>query len=291
MSAKILFEAIGTKWQIDILQDIDSKKQEEVLGGINERIKVFDKNYSRFREDSLVMEMSKKAQGYLLPEDAKMMMDLYRDLYKITSGLITPMVGQILVDAGYDAKHSLEQKKPLEKPLSWDEVMDYKYPNLEIKKPTILDFGALGKGYLIDIVGGILIKNSINNFFIDAGGDLLHKTDSNHSIKIGLENPGDFKQVIGTVDICNKSLCGSSGSRRKWLDFHHIINPETLSSPKNIIATWTIAESTLLADAMATSIFLVSPEKLVPWYNFEYLILYSDYSIEKSSGFSAEFFN
>lgn len=285
---KRTFEAIGTKWQIDIYENISSSKEEEIFRIIMERIKTFDKNYSRFRDDSLVTEMSKKAGDYSLPEDAKLMMDLYESIYGITDGLVTPLIGNLISDAGYDAKYSLRQKGELSSPPKWQDALDYNFPKLKIKIPVILDFGAIGKGYLIDIVGKILEDNNVRSYCIDAGGDILHK--GSESIRIGLENSTNLDEVIGIINIKDQSICGSSGNRRVWGNFNHILNPKTLSSPKNISAVWTISKTTIIADAMSTCLFFVKPETMLNVYDFEYLIVYSDKSYIKSEGFSADMF-
>lgn len=285
---KRTFDAIGTKWQIDIYENISSSNEEEIFRIIDERIRVFDKDYSRFRNDSLVTEMSKKIGDYVLPADAKIMMDLYEDIYRLTDGLVTPLIGNLISDAGYDANYSLRQKGKLSTPPKWEEALEYSFPKLKIKIPVILDFGAAGKGYLIDIVGKILEDNDIKAFCIDAGGDILHR--GSESIRIGLENSTNSDEVIGIVNIKNQSICGSSGNRRVWGDFNHIINPKTLSSPKDILAVWTISETTLIADAMSTCLFFVKPEIMEEKYNFDYLIVYSDRTYIKSNDFKAEMF-
>jgi len=282
------FKAIGTSWRIDISQDIPIPEQSALLGRVMRRIDVFDKDYSRFRADSLVTKISQEAGTYRLPDDAKPMMDIYRDLYLRTGGLVTPLIGNLISDAGYDAEYSLVQKKTLEAPPRWDEAIWYSAPDLEVKKPVMLDFGAAGKGYLIDIVGGVLEKSGIAEYCIDAGGDILRRGGG--EIRIGLENPEDTSQAIGVCLLGSGSICGSAGTRRKWADFTHIINPKTLQSPKEILAVWTNAESALVADALATCLFFVSPRRILDGYDFEYAILRSDMSLERSAGFPGEFF-
>ena len=290
MASQFVFDAIGTHWVIDIYNELTKEKENILLVEINNRIKNFDQTYSRFRDDSLVTVMSKKIGKYPLPDDAPIMFNFYRKLYDITKGLVTPLIGQVLVDAGYDAEYSLEQKKTLESPLTWDEVMVYEHPYLDIQIPVLLDFGAAGKGYLIDLVSQVLEQKNIDSFCIDAGGDMLYKNKDNKPLSVGLEHPDDTSKVIGIVSITNQSLCGSAGNRRVWKNFHHIINPQTLLSPKNILAIWTIAESTIIADGLTTALFFTSPEILVPHFNFKYFILYADYSFKKSSDFKTEIF-
>lgn len=285
----ISFDAIGTSWQIDIYTSLSESKLQEITAKIKKRVDEFDKVYSRFGKDSWVTKLSKEKGIYPLPHDAEPLFDIYKDLYDKSEGLFTPLVGNVLEDAGYDSTYSLKPKK-LSQPLNWQDAIFVHDNTIEVKQPVLLDFGAGGKGYIIDIIGQMLQENGVNSFCVDAGGDMLHQDSENKKIRIGLENPNNTKQVIGVVEIANKSICGSAGNRRKWADFHHIINPKTLTSPQAIIALWVIADTTLIADSLSTFLFLCSDTIKLKDYKFEYLKLFSDMTIEKSEGFEAEFF-
>lgn len=282
------FGAIGTKWQIDIYLPLALQEEKKIFDAITSRIDEFDKTYSRFRKDSLITAISINSGDYVLPSDAKEIFDLYYSLYLETGGLFTPFVGQILSDAGYDAEYSLKQKDILKSPPNWESMIDFEDPVLHVKKPVLLDFGAGGKGYLIDIVSGVIEKFGILEYCIDAGGDILRK--GNGQMRIGLEDPEDTSKAVGVFNLGNGSLCGSAHNRRAWLDFTHIINPVTLSSPKNISAVWVYATSGILADSLATCLFFVNAINLKRKYNFEYLIMYNDRTTEKSDNFDAEIF-
>ena len=284
-----VFEAIGTHWQIEIRDTLSEAVQQALLQRIRERIAEYDQHYSRFRDDSLVRQMARQAGVYTLPIDAKPMFDLYHALYGVTDGLVTPLIGQVLIDAGYDAQYSL-QPKTLHQPPKWEEVLEYAYPTLVVKRPVALDLGAMGKGYLIDIVAALLVAEGVASFCINAGGDILERgTTQDKALRVGLEHPADSTQVIGVATIKHQSMCGSAGNRRAWAQYHHILNPVTLSSPRDIIAVWTIASTTLLADGLSTALFFVPADKLAT-FSFEYLVLRSDYSFEKSPHFPGEMF-
>ncbi len=283
------FEAIGTHWTIDIFDDPDGIEKDELFDKIHSRINEFDLAYSRFRSDSLVTQMSKQAGDYILPDDATPLIELYEKLYQLTEGKLTPLIGRTLEQAGYDASYSLKPKKLIAPP-AWDEVLAYEPSNrtLTLKQPALLDFGAAGKGYLVDIVSEIIEKEGVQSYTVDAGSDIRYRGQD--PLKVGLENPSEATQAIGVADLQNQSLCASAGNRRKWEGFHHIINPHTLQSPQEILATWAIAETTLIADGVTTALFLTAPESLTSHFNFQYLILYSDFSIKKSAEFPAELF-
>jgi len=282
------FEAIGTHWQIDIPHDTDDVKRQYLLKKIIDLIEDFDKTYSRFRSDSLVTDMAHKKGRYALPDNAEALLFLYKELYELTEHRFTPLIGQVLVDAGYDAIYSFKPKKMYHPP-RWEEVLDYAVPTLFMKKPALLDFGAAGKGYIIDIVSDFLKKEKMTYFCVDAGGDMFYFNKSNEKLRVGLEHPDYPSQVIGVATIRNQSICASAGNRRRWREFHHILNPHTLSSTHTVKATWVIAGNAFLADALATCLFFVEAKKLQK-YHFSYALVDEENRLEVSPDFSGEIF-
>ncbi len=276
------FEAIGTHWSIDLEDNLNNDR---IFYQIKKRINDFDKNYSRFRSDSLVTQVSKQSGVFNMPADFEKMINFYKRLYDLTNGMVSPFVGNLLDQMGYDANYSFE-KKELESVLSWDQYVSYQQGKLNVKIPAIMDFGAAGKGYIIDIIGDLIKSNGIGKFCIDAGGDILNCGIKN---KIGLENPNDVTEVIGEIEVLSKSICASSGNRRKWREYHHIINPKTKNSQNGIMGVWVVSDDAMIADGIATCLFFIEPQKLSE-FNFDYLILYPDFSIKKSNGFLANLY-
>lgn len=283
------FEAIGTHWVVEFNQPTPSVVESEVLEAVHQRIEAYDRTYSRFRKDSVVTEISLSTGVYILPEDSVELFSVYYDLYKRTQGKFTPLIGQVLVDAGYDSEYSLNTKS-LHTPGNWEAAITYADTHLTVNTPTLLDFGAGGKGHLIDLVGQVLQHFGITSFLIDGSGDLLHRTQTEKKIRIGLEHPENTQQVIGVAELGSGSLCASAGNRRKWGNFHHIIDPTTLQSAQRAVATWVIADQALIADALATCLFLEDAKVFQSGYEFEYAVIHADYSLDVSAGFSAEFF-
>lgn len=276
------FQAIGTHWTIDVSSPGGCHSYSSLEDTIKQRINEFENTYSRFRDDSLPDKISKHAGKYSLPEDSKKLFDLYFELESLSSGLVSPVVGNTLVESGYDKNYSFNQKT-FSPPIKLNEVLTYNFPNLIVNQKCWLDFGALGKGYLIDIVGDLLNNLNVEEYTIEAGGDILHKSTFDKSIRVGLEHPLDPSQIIGYTDLSKGSICASAGNRRKWKNFHHIINPITQKPVNNVLATWVVSDSAILSDALTTMLFFLEPEILVNKYKFEYLILYPDLSMRKSS--------
>jgi thiamine biosynthesis lipoprotein len=238
--------------------------------------------------DSLIHKIAKAPGAYTFPPDSKPLFALYRSLYELTDGTMTPLIGQALADAGYDATYSLQPTK-LHHPPAWDAVMAFSYPLLTTKEPVLLDIGAAGKGYLVDIVADLLKEAAIAEFCIDAGGDIVVNRPK-VTLSIGLEHPGNPSQIIGIATLHNQAICGSAGNRRSWGKYHHIINPSTLESPQHIQATWVVADTALVADGLATALFFTEPARLQHQFAFSYAIVYADNSLTYSANFPAKWF-
>lgn len=285
------FEAIGTHWTIDLPEALDPRVVSGALRDVRERIERFDQAYSRFRTDSIVTAISKSAGTYTFPIDAIPMMAFYRQLYDATGGAVTPLIGSVLSDAGYDAEYSLIEK-PMTSPKPWDDVMTWNPATCEltVREPVLLDFGAAGKGYCVDLVAALIESRGITSFVVDAGGDVCHRSSDRVPLRIGLENPSNTSEAVGVATIVNQSICGSAGNRRRWGRFHHTIDPRTLESPNELAAVWVVAAPTRLADGLTTALQFALPEQLVGLGSFEYAVLDAQNRLRTSSRFPAEFF-
>jgi len=278
------FEAFGTPWSIETNYELS----ESLKKTIQERIEQFDITYSRFRKDSLVTKIAKKEGMFTLPDDSLELFSFYRQLYDVTGGKVTPLIGDTISNAGYDADYSFTEKQQQSVP-SWDDTMIWNGVRLTTKRPVILDVGAAGKGYMVDIISEILHKHDIDDYVIDASGDLKHKGELENMV--GLEHPTKPGIIIGTVSVQNKSLCSSSVSRRSWGNgMHHVFDPDTLLPTNDVVATWVVAESTLVADGLATALFFTDPVHLRETFKYDYVRMFADGSVEYSSFFEGGLF-
>jgi thiamine biosynthesis lipoprotein len=283
VTSQFSFDAIGTSWTIDIFQAAPAGLQQKILN----RIAHYDKTYSRFRADSLVTAIKNQPGTYELPDDSLPLFSVYRTLYDLTGGAMTPLIGSVLEQAGYDADYSLKPGE-LHTPPSWDNAMSLHGRSLTTLQPVTIDVGGAGKGYLLDIIGELLDGEGVANYCLDAGGDIL--IQSQQPVTVGLENPDNLEEVIGIASVNNASICGSAGNRRSWAGYQHIINPHSLVSPTEIKAIWVVAKTGLVADALTTALYFAAPQLLQKHFAFSYAILSTGGSLQYSADFPAEFF-
>lgn len=280
---------MGTGWEITIWDNLSEKLFEEIKKSVIEQSENFDKTYSRFIKSSLVWKIAEKAGVHEVPQDLTVMLKIYDDLYLPSDCKLNPLVGFTMNDLGYDENYSLKPKSSVQTVpdlKSSLKIMDETH--IETAQKVLIDLGALGKGYFVDILHNFLKSKEIKRFLVNGSGDIRYH--GNEPIAAGLEHPTDKNKVIGSIKMSGGALCASGTDRRKWDNYNHLIDPQSLNSPKEIVSTWVTAETAALADALATCLFLTNPDNFTVKYKFEYCLLDRFMRARRSPGFTAEFY-
>jgi thiamine biosynthesis lipoprotein len=281
------FDAIGTSWQVDTADLLAP----EVTRALHERIEEFDHAYSRFRADSMVGELAETGGSVAFPDDLPPMLEVYRTLYSATDGRVTPLVGRSLEQLGYDADYTLSPRGPAIASPDWDELLDVEGSVVTAARGALLDFGAAGKGYLVDLVGAVLRGGGTTEYTIDASGDLLHSAAD--PLRVALEHPYDPTLAVGVVEIEGGSICGSASNRRAWgSGLHHVLDGLTGEPVDEVVAAWAVAGDALHADALATALFFADADTLAErtGWDFEAVRMLTDGRVETTAALPGEVF-
>jgi thiamine biosynthesis lipoprotein len=281
----LVFEAIGTRWQIDSALPVDDALAQAVA----DRIDLFDRTWSRFREDSVVSALARAPGTADLGTDAPALFDLYARLADATDGAVSPFVGDALDHLGYDASYSLRERDGARSGApGWAAVGRLDSSTLHTGEAVTIDIGAAGKGYLVDLVAGILTAAGHSGFTVDASGDLAHRGGP---IRVALEHPYDPSRAIGVVTLGDGAICASATNRRAWgAGLHHVLDGRTGSPVDAVAATWALAPDAATADGVATALFFTPPAALAERFGAEGVRMFTDGRVESSPGFPGELF-
>ncbi len=279
------FEGIGTHWEISTPEPLAPAVRNKLLETVGD----YDRTYSRFRADSLVSSLSRGPGRITLPGHAKGLQEVYASLYRLSDGAMTPLIGSSLERLGYDPGYTLAPSGSPQPPPRWEDVLEWTGEALTAKEPVVLDIGAAGKGQLVDLLGEVLRSTDHAEFLVDGSGDMLHAgTDP---VMVALEHPYNPGQAIGTVELHNSALCASASNRRAWGDgLHHVLDGTTGKPIHTTVATWTMAASALLADALATALFMLEPARLQHEFDFSWLRVSSSGAATFSNRFEGRLF-
>ncbi len=129
-----------------------------------------------------------------------------------------------------------------------------------------IGFGAIGKGYAADRAKELLKSKGVVAGIINASGDMntWGKQPDGKEWKVAITNPMDKNKVFALLPITNGAVV-TSGNYEKYVTFNdirytHIIDPRSGYPATGIISVTVFAPKAELADALATSVFVMGIE-------------------------------
>ncbi|MGB1307724.1 MAG: FAD:protein FMN transferase [Oceanihabitans sp.] len=155
-----------------------------------------------------------------------------------------------------------------------------------------IGFGAIGKGYAADKAKALLQSQGVKAGIINASGDLnaWGKQPNNKDWQVAIVNPLNKQKVFSWMPI-NNSAVVTSGNYEKYVKFNnqlysHIIDPRTGYPSKGILSVSIFTKSAELADALATSVFVMGKDTALYFINqlkgVECIIIDEENKIHKS---------
>ena len=204
-------------------------------------------------------------QGIAVPHNLQRLIHDSKKYYRISGGLFNPALGKLIgawgfhdhSDADRELINLIKQDIPgMDDLLIRDQLAYCNNPYLQ------LDFGGIAKGLAIEEIQQLLISRNIDNFIINAGGDIYAAGKTgDRNWRIAIQDP--FKEdIIATVELPPAHSIFTSGNYRRFANDpdhkkrHHIINPKTGEPSKSISSATVISNDPVLADAAATTLML-----------------------------------
>lgn len=149
-----------------------------------------------------------------------------------------------------------------------DEQMTVYFADPEMK----LDVGAVAKGYATEIVAKTLLSGDMNAFIISAGGNVClgnPPLDGRKGWGVGIQDPDGavfgLSDIAETLFIANKSVVTSGDYQRFYtvdgVNYHHLIDPDTLMPGTYFRSVSIITEDSGFADMLSTAAFLMPYEQ------------------------------
>jgi len=267
--------AIGTTFSIRYLDRSDINFEMK----IDSLIKAINKSTSTYIPTSDISKINNGDTTIVVDAYFEEVFNKSEKIYKDTDGDFDPTVG-ILVNAwGFGPGEQIEDLDSIKiqellKFVGFDKV---KIENRKVQKlyPEIyFDFNAIGKGYLVDIVGRLFEAYDIRNYMVEIGGEIRARGVNEHNIpwRIAIENPNfDGSRSFATVVQLHDESMATSGNYRKFRTtedakkYVHTINTKTgYASESNLLSASVISKSDCAdVDGYATAFMAMGLEKTI----------------------------
>lgn len=279
---------MGTLVRIEIFDDIEKRTTDDLIEKAFRKFEKVITRFSRFDDNSELSKINKSGGKWTKasPEFMKIL-QVSLNVTHETKNVFDPTIIDLLKAYGYENSFNPEEieakqksesfKKELKivaknRPGPWEIEIDENNLKIKLAEHQQLDFGASAKGYAIDLAKDLLIKAGIQNFLINAGGDLWAGTKK----KAALFDPRtEKKDILGNVEIKNEALAGSGSFAKRVGIFHHLINSKSTEPENKVLQTYVIAPTAMEADIYSTVLFLLGEDgiPILDKYKFRYLII------------------
>ena len=184
-----------------------------------------------------------------------------------TGGAFDPTVGRRMEHRGFDRNYRTGERAMAvaldEAPPDYRDVhVDDDQRTLMLGRELVLDLGAVAKGFAIDMAAQEL--RELEHFAIDAGGDLYLAGHNEHGAPwhVGIRHPRDPKTTIAELAVSGTAVCTSGDYlRRNAAGDHHIMDPRTGETTREVVSATVVAPLAMVADGLATAAFVLGPDR------------------------------
>ncbi len=222
---------------------------------------------SRFDPQTEVMQLTART-GISVPV-SEMLYEAVRFALAVaeeSGGAFDPTIGYLMETRGFSREYRTGQiVRTALKPggaVSYRDVhLDPDRKTITLRRPLILDLGAVAKGLAIDMAAREL--RTFEDYAIDAGGDLYlgGRNPKGAPWTIGIRHPRLDHQLIDSLSVSDVAVCTSGDYERTSpaADGHHIVDPRTGASANAVASVTVVGPTAMLADALATAAFVLGP--------------------------------
>lgn len=189
------------------------------------------------------------------------------------------------------------------KSINWQNiVLDPDRQTVFLKEKGMkIGFGAIGKGYAANRAKQIMMKvTGIVGGLVNASGDLTAwgKNTRGENWTIQIADPIDKTRMIGWLSMQEMAIVTSGDYEKYFMSdgkrYAHIIDPKTGYPTTGITSVTVVCPDTEIADALATSVFVMGRDKGLQLINslngIECLVIDDDHTLWSSDGLMLNYY-
>jgi thiamine biosynthesis lipoprotein len=270
---------MGTSYSIKLSELPAGVIQEELHKNVDNMLERINDQMSNYRQDSELSRFNRftgRDWFDVSPETAQVVREALSISLK-SGGAFDVTVGP-LVNLWSFGPQQRPRKVPSDEEINaMLAVIGYEYLKVRTTPPAIqklvdgleVDLSAIAKGFAVDQVAELLIQRGVKGFMVEIGGEIrTYGTKANGSPwTVGIELPADDqRRVQEVVKLDHRALATSGDYRNFFVEdgkrYSHTIDPRTGRPVEHRLASVSvISEHCMFADAWATTLMVLGPEK------------------------------
>jgi thiamine biosynthesis lipoprotein len=147
-------------------------------------------------------------------------------------------------------------------------IVDSKRRTIKLrKKGMAITLGGIAKGYAVDRAAAILRDRGLDDFIVQAGGDLfVSGAKGAQKWRVGIRDPrGARDATFALTELQDRTFSTAGDYERGFVKdgvrYHHILDPKTGYPTRGCRSVTVIARDALTADAWDTTLFVLGPDR------------------------------
>jgi thiamine biosynthesis lipoprotein len=182
-----------------------------------------------------------------------------------------------------------------------DLIIDEEAKTVYLRDPDMsLDVGAIGKGYATEKAAELLISRGVTSYVLNIGGNIrtIGEKPNGDGWMTGIVNPdrSSSDAYITKLTIKDTALVTSGNYERfhtvDGVNYHHIIDPDTLMPANYFSSISILTKDSALADALSTALFCMTYEDglalVQSLEGVEVIWVDLEYNVKHTAGISIE---
>ena len=247
-------------------------KAEQAMGQAFAEIDRLERMFNRYDGSTAVASLN--ADGYIkdMPPELSEVIEKAIHYHTTSHGTFDITVKPV-VDLFQEKMGGTQKRMPTGKELQ-DALQLVDAKKIRLNKGTLrftrpgmgITLDGIAKGYIVDKASEVLTAQGIYNHLINAGGDIRTRGEKpgKRPWTIAIQDPGKKNEYPDIIQMRDGAVA-TSGNYEIYYDkekmFHHIVDPKSGLSPLLSNSVSVKAQTTMDADALSTSVFVMNPGK------------------------------
>ncbi|MEE9342851.1 MAG: FAD:protein FMN transferase [Gammaproteobacteria bacterium] len=263
-------DIMGTRITVEIFQP-DAIKASDALNAVFAEMHRIDALMSPFKPDSLLSQINRDAyqQAVALTDELYALITQSLQFSALTKGAfdISFASAGFLYDYRNNIKPDAKTLKASLNKINYKNIhLNKEKKSLKFSRPGVkIDLGGIAKGHAVDQSIHILQSLGIKQALVTAGGDSRVLGDrQGDAWKIGIRDPRKRNTVTALIPLADTAI-STSGDYERYFEedgirYHHILNPKTGDSARELQSVTIIGPDATTTDALSTSVFVLGKQ-------------------------------
>ena len=281
---------MGTSYHIKLING-DTPIPSDLGERIGARLQELDNKFTTYQDNSELMQFNQSQlnQSHVVSVDMRAVLRIAKKVFNLSGGAFDPTIAPLVNLWGFGPSYTgdvVPQSVDISELLS---SVGFNYLVFDEQSGTVsrdadiqLDLSAVAKGYAVDAIAALLDSHGYQNYMVEVGGELRvnGRKENDQLWRIAIEKPSIHQSGVQYALSLENIAVATSGDYRNYFEsegkrYSHTIDPRTgYPIEHNLASVTVLADTTAMADALATAMMVMGPESAMKLAEQQKLAVY-----------------